>query len=135
MQIMKLLDDHEAGTYHHHHCPDTWLPKYLFDSDSGLQQWVPGPDYDPNNNATVPWSDNDPDKDPDINTGISKSRQFVEMTLEYLQSSDAVLNFPTQKHTKSRDPSNASSTSYLYTEADFDDGGDEKDDYDDEAAA
>jgi hypothetical protein len=48
MQIVKLLDDHEVGTDHHQHCPDTWLPKEPFISDSGLQQWVPGPDNESN---------------------------------------------------------------------------------------
>jgi hypothetical protein len=48
MQEMKLLDDRVAGTDHHRHCPDTWLPKYPFNSDSGLQQWIPGPDNESN---------------------------------------------------------------------------------------
>jgi hypothetical protein len=48
MQIVKLLDDHHAGNNHHLHCPNTWLPKYPFNSDSGLQQWVPGPDNESN---------------------------------------------------------------------------------------
>jgi hypothetical protein len=48
MQIVKLLDDHHAGKGHHLHCPDTWLPKYPFNRDSGLHQWVPGPDNESN---------------------------------------------------------------------------------------
>jgi hypothetical protein len=48
MQIVKLLDDHEAGTHKHRYCPDTWLPKYPFNNDSGLQQWIPGPDIEIN---------------------------------------------------------------------------------------
>jgi hypothetical protein len=52
--------------------------------------------------------------------------QFVDMTLEYLKSSNAVLTFSCKKHMKPREPLNASTTDYLYTEADIDDGGDEE---------
>jgi hypothetical protein len=61
-------------------------------------------------------------------------KQFVEMTLEYLQSSKAVLHFPTQKHTKAREPLNVSTPSHIYSEADIDDGGDEEDEEDDEVS-
>jgi hypothetical protein len=57
------------------------------------------------------------------------------MTLEYLKSSNALLLFPMQKHTKARKPLIGSTTNCRYTEAYFDDGGDEEDDYVHEAAA
>jgi hypothetical protein len=53
-----------------------------------------------------------------------EGKQFVDMTLEHLKSSNAVLFFPAQKRMKPREPLNASTTDYLYTEADIDDGGD-----------
>jgi hypothetical protein len=66
-----------------------------------------------------------------------EGKQFVEMTLEYLKSSNALLYFPLQKHTKVRDPLDASATTCIFTEEDFNDGGDDKeeDDYADEDAS
>jgi hypothetical protein len=282
LQIMKLGSDHEAGVDHHQHCPNTWLPKYPFDSDSGLQQWVPVEDdsnsdamlvtifkdFKPNQakqcskncylvaattcyayavrRATGRWMKVDvatyiryvfsPEKlydrivrnkggraidvfehlsehnsttlkkiradehnfiakdfykyltqfgaglvtkfhvddnfrnssnssfsgtvaiDKTKTTGhamvlvgvrIEKSgqcwvllqnwwegKQFVEVTLEYLKSSNAFIYFTTDEHTKNRDLLTTSATDCLYTEADFDDGGDEEEeDYDDEDAS
>jgi hypothetical protein len=286
VQLMKLGTDHDAGKDHHPHCPDTWLPKYPFNSDSGLQQWVPGSDGDNNSNGrlltifnafepnqakqcsancylvaattcyayavkreTDEWRKVDVatyiryafspkrlydrivrnkggnaidvfedlsehprskyeeipaykdnitiedyfqclgiygaglvtkfhvdsefrnssnfthtgsvDLDTSKATGHAmvlvgvredksgqgwlllqnwwEGRQFLEMTLEYMKSSNAVLFFTQSKHTKVREPLDASSTNHLYTEVDFDDGGDEddddEDDYVDEADA
>jgi hypothetical protein len=55
-----------------------------------------------------------------------EGKQFVEMTLEYLRSSNAVLYFTADRHTKSCEPLNVSTTDHLYTEADIDDSGDEE---------
>jgi hypothetical protein len=274
MQILQLLDDHDTGNDHHLHCPDTWLPKYPFNSDSGLQQWIPALDnvsncrlltifneFKPNqakqslaNNcyivaaatchtyavkrATKVWTKVDVSTyilhsfshqkffdrimlnkggqafevfedlsehdgvhinrkghscsltkencftylrnhgaallsefhvDEDFRlvnkfsfTGSVKvdlekttwhamvlvgvredksgqcwllvqnwweGKQFVEMTLEYLKSSNAVLHFSLKEHTKVCEPFNASMTHCLFTEADIDDGGDVEDDY------
>jgi hypothetical protein len=53
-----------------------------------------------------------------------EGKQFLEMTLEHLESGNAELIFPMQEHTKARELLNAYTTQSLFTEADIDDGGD-----------
>ena len=55
-----------------------------------------------------------------------KDKQFVEVTLEYLQSSKSTVYFPTQNHTKFKDDFTMIEDNF--NETDFDDGGDDKED-------
>jgi len=60
-----------------------------------------------------------------------RNKQFVEVTLEYFQSSKSTVYFPTQTHTKFKDL--FTMTDENFTETDFDDGGDEQDDEEEDA--
>lgn len=55
-----------------------------------------------------------------------KDKQFVEVTLEYFQSSKTIIYFPMQKHTKFKDCFRMSEDNF--NETDFDDGGDDGED-------